>query len=98
HIYMNQMLGPTNLDRAPHYHYLNYFLFPREIAVSLDQPAKITRDGFVGRDAQSFKEMIAAGFDVEVATSANTINGRPLRDNLEFRPLTNPEWFRSRTD
>jgi hypothetical protein len=97
-IYMDGMLGLTNLDRGLLYHNVAYFLFPREIATSLDQPARITRDGFVGRAAQSRVELITNGFDVELAATANTIKGRPLRPDLPLRPLVSPDWFPSRSD
>ena len=90
-IYMEEMLGPTNAERALLYHYVTYYLFPREIATSLDQPARITRDGFVGRAAESYQELATNGFDVELAASGSTIKGRPLRDTLEVWPPTSPE-------
>ena len=97
-IYMGGMLGLTNLHRGLLYHNLAYFLFPREIATSLDQPARITRDGFVGRGAELREELVTNGFDVEVAASASTIKARPLRDNLAVRPLVSPDWFPSGID
>ena len=97
-VYMDDMLGLTNLDRGLLYHYVTYFLFPREIATSLDQPALITRDGFVGKAAESREDLVAHGFDVELAASASSIKGRPLRNDLNLRPPVSPAWFPSEED
>jgi len=96
-VYLDDMLGATNLNRAHRYQYLAYYLFPREVATSLDQPARITREGFVGRAAKSYEEMATNDFDAVVVAGASTIKGRPLRD-LALRPPVSPEWFPSRRD
>ena len=41
-------------------------VFPREVGVSLDGPARQTRNGFGGRATESDDEMKAHGFDVRV--------------------------------
>lgn len=97
-IYMDDMVGTTNLDRTLFYPYVAYYLFPRAIATSLDRPALITRDGYVGRAAVYTQELLTNGFDVELSARSDTIKGRPLRDNLQLQPLTSPPWFRSRLD
>ncbi|HTL59273.1 MAG TPA: hypothetical protein VL361_26610 [Candidatus Limnocylindrales bacterium] len=97
-IYMDDMAGATNLDRALFYPYVAYYLFPREIATSLDRPALITRDGYVGRAAVYAQELLTNGFDVELSARSDTIKGRPLRDDLPLQPLISPPWFRSRLD
>lgn len=94
-VYMNDMLGPTNNYRAWHYNYLTYYLFPREVATSLDRPAQITRDGFVGHAATSRDDLVSHGFDVEAAAGGSTIKWRPTRDDLQLKFPTSPEWFRS---
>jgi len=50
--FMPDMTGPTNCAKIGHYYYLTYHLFPREIGVSVDQPARLTKDGFLGRTAE----------------------------------------------
>ena len=97
-IYMDDMVGATNLDRALFYPYVAYYLFPREVATSLDRPALITRDGYVGRAALYAQELLTNGFDVELSARSDTIKGRPLREDLPLQPLTSPAWFRSRLD
>jgi hypothetical protein len=97
-IYMDDMLGPTNAHRCMLYGYMVYFLFPREVATSLDQPPLIGRDGFSGRAAESRDDLVTARFDVEVAASGNAIKGRPLRNDLAIQPPISPSWFPSRRD
>jgi hypothetical protein len=97
-IYMDDMLGATNLGRTLMYASVAYYLFPREVATSLDQPALITRDGYVGRAAEYMEELVTNRFDVEISARPDTLKSRPLRQDLEVHPPTSPEWFRSRTD
>jgi hypothetical protein len=97
-IYMDDMVGTTNLDRILFYPYVAYYLFPREVATSLDRPALITRDGYVGRAAVYAQELLTNGFAVELSARSDTIKGRPLREDLQLQPLTSPPWFRSRLD
>jgi hypothetical protein len=97
-IYMDDMVGTTNLDRTLFYPYVAYYLFPREIATSLDRPALITRDGYIGRAAVYTQELLTNGFDVELSARSDTIKGRPLREDLQLQPLISPPWFRSRLD
>jgi len=97
-IYMDDMLGFTNLGRTLMYASVAYYLFPREVATSLDKPAVITRDGYVGRAAEYTQELVTNGFDVEVSARPDTLKSRPLREDLEVRPPLSPDWFRSRAD
>jgi hypothetical protein len=98
-VFVNDMLGPTNRSKILWYDYLTYYLFPREIAVSVGQPAQYTKDGFVGRSPRSMQELLANGFDVVVETT-------PQPDHITVRLLhvlankapANPDWFRSRSD
>jgi hypothetical protein len=92
------MLGPTNNYRAWHYNYLAYYLFPREVATSLDRPSQITRDGFVGQAAASREDLLSHGFDVEAAAGGSNIKWRPLREDLQMKPPDSPEWFRAKLD
>lgn len=97
-IYMDDMLGFTNLGRTLMYASVSYYLFPREVATSLDEPALITRDGYVGRAAEYTQELVTNGFDVEVSARPDTLKSRPLREDLEVRLPASPDWFRSRAD
>ena len=78
---------------------MTYYLFPREISVSPDQPARQTKDGFLGRTVESDQEILAMGFDarIDVAPDGSHAKLKLLR-NLSFKKPVNPEWFDSNTD
>ncbi len=61
-VFMTGMIGTSNAGRLGNYYYLTYYLFPREVAVTLDQP-RYTADGFQGRSTVSDEEIRANGFD-----------------------------------
>ena len=50
---MPDMTGPTNFNKIMYYYYVIYYLFPREVGVSVDQPTHLTKDGFLGRTSES---------------------------------------------
>ncbi|HEV2210606.1 MAG TPA: hypothetical protein VG167_17665 [Verrucomicrobiae bacterium] len=96
-IYMDDMVGPTNSERGLLYAAVTYYLFPREVATSLDQPALITREGFLGHPAEYRDQLVTNGFDVELNAESDTIKGRPLRP-LALQPVVTPAWFHSAQD
>jgi len=98
-VFMTDMTGPTNYGKIVYYYYVTYYLFPREIGVSVDQPARQTKDGFLGKTAESDQEILAHGFDVKIdnATNESGLDGIALR-KLTLRPPTNPVWFSSNFD
>jgi hypothetical protein len=96
-IFMTDMTGLTNYNRIGYYFRTTYYLFPREIGVSVDQPARITKDGFPGRTSESDQEILAAGFDVRVDNTASVQTSRALR-KLSIRDAVNPDWFGSNSD
>lgn len=96
-VFMTGMTGTNNAGKAGNYYYLAYFLFPREVAVSLDPP-HITADGIHGRTTDSDQEMLTNGFDVRVdLTPDAVIHTQTLRD-LPIRQPVNPGWFGSPFD
>jgi hypothetical protein len=97
-IYVEGILGRTYAARIINVHYLTYYLFPRVVAVSLDEPTRQPPDTWVGREAQSLEELRTNGFDVLLATGGNIVRMHPLRDDLQLRPLEGPKWFPSRRD
>ena len=58
-VFMTDMTGPTNYAKIGNFYYATYYLFPREIGVSVDQPAHQTKDGFQGKPAESDQEIFA---------------------------------------
>ena len=96
-VFLTGMTGTANGTRLGDYYFLTYYLFPREVAVSLDQP-RFTAEGLEGRSTDSDDEIRANGFDVRVdVTPGGKTNAKGLR-NVPRRPQTNPDWFGSRWD
>jgi hypothetical protein len=98
-VFMPDMTGPTNYIKAGDYYFATYYLFPREIGVSVDQPARITKDGFLGRTVESDQEILSNGFDVriDVAPDSSHVGYKVLHD-LPMREPVNPDWFGSNSD
>ncbi len=98
-IFMPDMTGPTNYGKIGDYYFATYYLFPREIGVSVGQPARLTKDGFLGKTAGSDQEILSNGFDVriDVAPDCSHVGYKVLRD-LPLRKPVNPDWFGSNSD
>ena len=97
-VFMTDMTGPTNYGKIQYYYYYTYYLFPREIGVSVDQPTRIAFNGFLGRTSESDQEILAHGFDVRLDTfPGGRLQPKALRD-LSMRSPTNPAWFNSNFD
>ncbi|MGA2787219.1 MAG: hypothetical protein ABSF60_06800 [Verrucomicrobiota bacterium] len=98
---MPDMTGPTNLDKIMNYYYVIYYLFPREVGVSVDQPTHLTKDGFLGRTAVSDEEILTNGYDAVIDFPPDeTLTLRLLRplSELPIKEPANPEWFDSHFD
>ena len=98
-VFMPDLTGPANYGKIGYYYFETYYLFPREIGVSVDQPARITKDGFPGRTTESDQEILSNGFDVriDVAPDCSHVECKVLRD-LPMRKPVNPGWFDSNSD
>jgi hypothetical protein len=97
-VFMTDMTGPTNFPKIGYYYYATYYLFPREVGVSVDQPTRITKDGFLGRTAQSDQEIITNGFDVRIYSIPGEQLDIKARNDLPMRDPVNPAWFDSKSD
>ena len=98
---MPDMTGPTNSDKIINYYFVIYYLFPREVGVSVDQPTRLTKDGFLGRTAESDQEILTNGYDAIVDFPPDeTLTLRLLRPLREFpiKEPVNPAWFSSNSD
>jgi hypothetical protein len=95
-VFMTDMTGPTNHNKMWYYIYTTYYLFPREIGVSMDQPTRITYNGFLGRTSESDEEILTKGFDVRF----DFLPGNELRVKTlwDLRSPANPAWFNSNFD
>jgi hypothetical protein len=97
-VFIVNMTGPTNYAKIGYFYFATYYLFPREIGVSVDQPAHQTKDGFQGKPAESDQEIFAQGYDVKFDYSpVGTLYVKALWD-FPLRVLTNPDWFNSNSD
>jgi hypothetical protein len=96
-VFMMNMTGPTNYDKIGQFYFTTYYLFPREIGVSMDQPARLTKDGLLGKPAESDQEILSNGFDVrlDITSGGETIK---LLRHLVLRNPVNPDWFDSNSD
>jgi len=96
-VFMTGMIGTTNGGRLGNYYYLTYYLFPREVAVSLDEP-RFTMDGIQGRSTESEKEIRANGFDVRADLTADEVLHITASPDVFEGKAANPDWFDSPAD
>jgi hypothetical protein len=91
-VFMTDMTGPTNLVNLGWYFYVTYYLFPREVGASMDQPTRVTKDGVPGRTSESDQEILAHGFDVRIDCTGSHLQAKALHDLPVQNPL-NPNQF-----
>jgi hypothetical protein len=98
-VFIPDMTGPTNYAKIGCYYFITYYLFPREVGVSLDQPGRQTKDGFVGKPATSNREIFTNGYDLRLDVTSDSVElqVQPLR-NLSIKDPVNPDWFGSKSD
>lgn len=96
-VYMEGMTGFTNMGKGGLFFFMTYYLFPRDVCVSLDTPARQTKEGFLGREATSDQELVSNGFDVAVGTAGGGLSPRMLRP-LSMGTPDNPDWFTTGSD
>ena len=96
-VFMTGMTGTTNGANGGYYFYLTYYLFPRDVEVTLDQP-RFTAGSIQGRSTDSDPELLANGFDVRVDRMGNEGIRVKTLHHLHFREAANPVWFDSAAD
>ena len=92
--FIKGMTASTNGARAGAYYILTYYLFPREVAVTLDQP-RFTPNGIQGRSSDSDQEIVANGFNARIDPAEGSLQ---TFNNIPQRTPTNPAWFDSAFD
>lgn len=97
-VFMTGILGTTNSGKSGNYYYLVYYLFPREIGVSIGEPAHFTRNGIQGRAPKSNDEIFTNGYDVWVNLTERGTLDTDIRHGLPLHTLENPPWFDSWRD
>lgn len=64
-VYLAGMLGPEGSGNLGYFYFLTYYLFPREVAISVGQPPVYTLAGVAqGRNPTNFDELAQAGYDL----------------------------------
>lgn len=97
-VFMTDMTGTTNNFKVAYYYSATYYLFPREIGVSVDRPTTFTPDGFAGETSRSDREILAHGYDVRLDFGAGEkMFYKALREFPTRNPV-NPDWFDSGFD
>jgi hypothetical protein len=96
-IFMTDVTGATNAGKAGYYYYMTYYLFPREVAVSLDQP-RITEDGIQGHSSDSDQEIVSNGYAVRVDMEPDAKTQVKVLQKIDTRNEANPSWFDSYRD
>ena len=91
-VFVLDILGPENFSKIGIFCYLNYYLFPRDVAISLDQPPVFQLGGVAGHEPASPEELKQAGYDFALPIKSD-MTGYAIRlGSLVLRsPETNPQ-------
>ena len=90
-VYVGGMLGPENSGKMGYFYFLNYYLFPREVALSLGQPPTYVMPGFMqGRDPASLDEVAKAGYDLFLKPTDGQWESRALKPFPTMQPQPKP--------
>ncbi|HMP82059.1 MAG TPA: hypothetical protein PKA41_05055 [Verrucomicrobiota bacterium] len=89
-IFLMNMVGPEFAGDLGYYYFLTYYLFPREVAISLGDPAHYTLTGMVGRLPRSSDELVEAGYHLALQKTPdgrwNSQMLKPLPENSVANP------------
>jgi hypothetical protein len=97
-IFMTDMTGITNYFKTAYYYSATYYLFPREIGVSVDRPTTLNQNGFLGETSRSDQEILAHGYDVRLDFGSDEKMFYKALHELPLRNPVNPDWFDSAFD
>jgi hypothetical protein len=61
-VFMSPMLGPENGGKLGYYYFMANYLFPREVAISMDRGPSFVGDYYLGRNPTNAEELIQAGY------------------------------------
>jgi hypothetical protein len=98
-VFILDMLGRENFARIGYYRYSTYYLFPRDVTISLGEPPALQLDCVTGRKPASTEELSQAGCDFAVKIDPNRIAVLPLGSSSLQPPETRPkpipsgDWF-----
>lgn len=97
-IFITDMTGPTNGYKIMYYYAASYYLFPREVGVSLDHHTGFAKDCLYGTTSASDQEILAHGYDVRLDFAADEKMFYKALRGFPTRNLANPDWFDSISD
>lgn len=80
-VFLSGMIGKDNAGRGGYYFFLRNYLFPREVDISLGDPAIFHEGWFEGVSCDSPDALRTNGFDLLLRMPTNS-------DHLEIIPLT----------
>jgi hypothetical protein len=80
-VFLSGMLGKDNGPKLGYYFFLRNYLFPREVAISLDRKAIFHEGWFEGVPCESPTELQTNGFDLLLLMPTNS-------NNIQIIPLT----------
>jgi len=89
-VFLTDMLGSQNSGRLGYYYFLTYYLFPREVAISLEERPTYALTGMLGRNPISDEELKQAGFDLALQVTKDGLQQRVLRPLAPRPPETRP--------
>lgn len=77
-VFLSGMLGETNSGSLGYYFFLRNYLFPREVAISLNDQAVYHSTGFSGVSCDSPSVLRSNGFDLMIRYANNRLQLIPL--------------------
>jgi hypothetical protein len=85
-------------ERSGNYYYMVYYLFPREVSVSIGAPIRFNTKGIDEQPNESDADLLAHGFDFRIDLDSNAVIHTESLRPLKMSKPANPEWFGSKTD
>jgi hypothetical protein len=85
-------------ERSGNYYYMVYYLFPRDVGVSIDAPVRFNTIGVDEQPTESDADLLAHGFDFRMDLDSNAIIHTESLRPLKMSKPVNPDWFDSKSD
>ena len=99
-LFLAGMLGRENFSQIGYYRYLTYYLFPREIAISLGETPALHLDWVEGRSPSSAEEVRQAGYDFVMKFAAGQtrlmfipLGGGQHPPEAKPKPIPSHDWI-----
>jgi len=91
-VFVSDLLGPENFRQIGFQRFLTYYLFPREVAISLGEPPALYVDRVTGRRPDSGEELQRAAYDFVVVVQADQcvvvpLGSSPMEEGTRPEPI-----------